>query len=268
MNGRALDEALGRVRRGSAVSLAFAGSMKDDGRVVLDRFDGRTVGRLAGTNLHPGHGLGGRVVALGRAHAFSDYLSSRSISHRYDAIVAAEGLHAMAAVPVVVARRPVAVLYGALHAPGDLGSRTLDVLTTEARALEQEIAVARALETGSADEDAAALRERVRATYAELRRLAADLDDPLLRDALVRAADTLAPEAPAAAETLAAVHLTARERDVLALVALGSSNARIGEELGLTLHTVKGYVKNVMAKLGAGTRLEAVVLARRAGLLA
>jgi DNA-binding CsgD family transcriptional regulator len=266
MSGRALDETLGRVRRGAAVSLAFAGSVVE-GRVTLDRFEGRTVGRLAGTTLQPGHGLGGRVLALGRAHAFSDYLSSRSISHRYDAIIAAEGLHAMAAVPVVVGRRPVAVLYGALHSPGDLGGRTLDVLTAEARALEQELAVARALDTAH-DDGAAALRERVRATYADLRRLAADLDDPLLRDALVRAADNLAPEAPASAQALALVHLTQRERDVLALVALGSSNARIAEELGLTLHTVKGYVKNVMAKLGAATRLEAVVLARRAGLLA
>ncbi|HEY1135744.1 MAG TPA: GAF domain-containing protein, partial [Nocardioides sp.] len=169
MSERATREALGRVRRGAAVSLAFAGSVTD-GRVTLDRFDGPTVGALAGTTLQPGHGLGGRVISLGRAHTFSDYLTSRSISHRYDAIIAAEGLHAMAAVPVVVDRRPVAVLYGALHSPGDLAGRALDVLTSEARALEQELAVARALaaRTGpeAADDGAGALRERVRATYA------------------------------------------------------------------------------------------------------
>ncbi|HEY1135273.1 MAG TPA: helix-turn-helix transcriptional regulator [Nocardioides sp.] len=84
----------------------------------------------------------------------------------------------------------------------------------------------------------------------------------------MQAADTLADDAPAVDPALAGVRLTPRERDVLALVALGASNARIGEELGLTLHTVKGYVKNVMAKTGAATRLEAAVLARRAGLLA
>ncbi|MFW6773006.1 response regulator transcription factor [Nocardioides sp. CPCC 205120] len=262
-------QALARVRRGAAVSLAFAGRV-EDGRVTLDTFDGRTVGALAGTRLQPGHGLGGRVITLGRAHAFSDYLSSRSISHRYDAIIAAEGLRAMAAVPVVVDRRPVAVLYGALHAPGDLAGRALDVLTAEARALEQELVAARAATRPALREgtEPDPLRERVRAAYADLRLIAGQLDDPRLRDALLRTADTLADRAPDAADAaLPAVALTPRETDVLGLVALGHGNARIAAELGLTLHTVKGYVKAVMAKLGASSRLEAAVLARRHGLL-
>ena len=54
---------------------------------------------------------------------------------------------------------------------------------------------------------------------------------------------------------------------MLALAALGYSNARIGGELGVSAETVKGYMKAAMGKLEAGTRLEAVVLARRAGLL-
>ncbi|MDF9715191.1 response regulator transcription factor [Nocardioides sp. ChNu-153] len=267
-------QALGRVRRDAAVSLAFAGRV-EDGRVTLDTFDGRTVGALAGTRLQPGHGLGGRVITLGRAHAFSDYLSSRSISHRYDAIIAAEGLRAMAAVPVVVGRRPVAVLYGALHAPGGLAGRALDVLTAEARALEQELVLSRATPRPVPPPEAPGpdpLRERVRAAYADLRLIAGQLDDPRLRDALLRTADTLAERTPRGTgegpgATLPAVALTPREADVLGLVALGHGNARIGAELGLTLHTVKGYVKAVMAKLGASTRLEAAVLARRHGLL-
>lgn len=263
-------EALVRVRRDTEVSLAFAGTVSG-GRITLDTFDGRTVGALAGTLLQPGHGLGGRVLTLGRAHAFSDYLRSRSISHRYDAIIATEGLHAMAAVPVVVGRAPVAVLYGALHVPGNLGGRVLDVLTAEARALEQELAIGRALAARRADAEGAetaqqaAFRERVRAAYARLRRVADDLDDPMLRTALVRATELLAESAPD--QPTAAVRLTARESDVLGLVALGYANARIGEELHLTVHTVKGYVKAAMAKLGASTRLEAAVTARRLGLL-
>ncbi|WP_374613760.1 response regulator transcription factor, partial [Gordonia sp. (in: high G+C Gram-positive bacteria)] len=45
------------------------------------------------------------------------------------------------------------------------------------------------------------------------------------------------------------------------------SNARIAETLGVTVYTVKGYMKDAMRKLGASSRLEAVVTARSAGLL-
>ncbi|MDJ0462597.1 helix-turn-helix transcriptional regulator [Streptomyces sp. H27-C3] len=63
------------------------------------------------------------------------------------------------------------------------------------------------------------------------------------------------------------VALTPRELDVLACVAAGSTTAAAGQQLGLRPETVKGYLRSVMRKLGAHTRLEAVVAARRAGLL-
>nr|WP_020793166.1 LuxR C-terminal-related transcriptional regulator [Gordonia sp. NB41Y] len=63
------------------------------------------------------------------------------------------------------------------------------------------------------------------------------------------------------------MELTRREQDVLALAALGYTNARIAENLGIGVHTAKGYMKDVLRKLGAAGRLEAVVIARRAGLL-
>jgi len=44
--------------------------------------------------------------------------------------------------------------------------------------------------------------------------------------------------------------LTARERDVLALVAEGRSNLAIGEQLGLTEKTVEGHVRIILSKLG------------------
>ena len=61
--------------------------------------------------------------------------------------------------------------------------------------------------------------------------------------------------------------LTDREIDVLSLVARGMTNQEIGDRLGLTLLTVKAYMKAIMAKLDARTRLAAVVEARSAGLL-
>jgi DNA-binding CsgD family transcriptional regulator len=63
------------------------------------------------------------------------------------------------------------------------------------------------------------------------------------------------------------VRLTPRELDVLACVSVGTTNAAAGDRLGLRPETVKAYLRSAMRKLGAHTRLEAVVAARRAGLL-
>jgi DNA-binding NarL/FixJ family response regulator/alkylhydroperoxidase/carboxymuconolactone decarboxylase family protein YurZ len=61
--------------------------------------------------------------------------------------------------------------------------------------------------------------------------------------------------------------LTAREHEILTLVATGRSNGDIGQQLFISAKTVSVHVSNVMAKLGASSRTEAVALARQAGLL-
>jgi DNA-binding NarL/FixJ family response regulator len=63
------------------------------------------------------------------------------------------------------------------------------------------------------------------------------------------------------------VELTPRECDVLRLLGQGREPARIAAELSLSLHTVRGHVKTLMAKLGAHSQLEAVVAAHRRGLI-
>ncbi|MEU1556196.1 AAA family ATPase [Streptomyces scabiei] len=61
--------------------------------------------------------------------------------------------------------------------------------------------------------------------------------------------------------------LTARESDVLRLLALGRTNRQIGEELFITGKTASVHVSNILAKLGAASRTEAVALAYRQGLI-
>jgi DNA-binding NarL/FixJ family response regulator len=60
--------------------------------------------------------------------------------------------------------------------------------------------------------------------------------------------------------------LTDREREVLDLVARGHDNRRISRDLFLSDKTVRNHVSNILTKLGAATRAEAVARARSAGL--
>lgn len=60
--------------------------------------------------------------------------------------------------------------------------------------------------------------------------------------------------------------LTARERSVLALLAQGLSNKQIARQLDLTEGTVKGYVSQVLDKLGVADRTQAALLAHKEGL--
>ncbi|MGW0949067.1 response regulator [Streptomyces sp. NPDC002623] len=64
------------------------------------------------------------------------------------------------------------------------------------------------------------------------------------------------------------VRLTDREQEVLGLLAHGYSNRKIAQELCLSETTVKGYVTDLLQKLDASSRLEAVVRAYELGLVA
>jgi DNA-binding NarL/FixJ family response regulator len=61
--------------------------------------------------------------------------------------------------------------------------------------------------------------------------------------------------------------LTARERQVIELLAQGLSNRRIADLLSISEHTAKFHVNSILSKLGASTRTEAVVEAVRRGLV-
>ena len=57
------------------------------------------------------------------------------------------------------------------------------------------------------------------------------------------------------------------KREVLGLLAEGRSTDEIQQQLFLSQHTVRNHVRNVLNKLGARTKLEAVVMAARSGLV-
>ena len=60
--------------------------------------------------------------------------------------------------------------------------------------------------------------------------------------------------------------LTEREREILQLIARGSSNNEIAQELALSVKTVSNYVSNIFSKLQVADRAQAIIRARDAGL--
>ncbi|WP_377161993.1 response regulator [Roseateles sp. UC29_93] len=61
--------------------------------------------------------------------------------------------------------------------------------------------------------------------------------------------------------------LSPREVEVLGEVAAGGANKQVADRLGVSEETVKTHMKNILVKLGASDRLQAVVIAMRRGIL-
>jgi two-component system nitrate/nitrite response regulator NarL len=132
----------------------------------------------------------------------------------------------------------------AVHAP------VVALAASEPQAAEAVRSGARAVLFRGASADAIAA-----AALAAARGLAA-MDATLARDWL------RPPDDPGAAEGL-----TAREREVLALLAEGLTNKAIAARLGISEHTAKFHVNAILGKLGAGSRAAAIVKAARLGLV-
>jgi len=127
------------------------------------------------------------------------------------------------------------------------------------------------LDTGERPGAAAAVQE----AYATADRLGAQ---PLAAEAAAlarRARLDLVPVAagtgqaqqaePPASDELARFGLTGREREVLALVAAGHTNAEIARALFISVKTASVHVSNIMGKLGVSRRVEAAAIAHRLG---
>jgi DNA-binding CsgD family transcriptional regulator len=128
---------------------------------------------------------------------------------------------------------------------------------------------------GQGGSDTAGATERAREALDLARAMGAA---PLLADieALVRGArlgtgDDGAPVEPelgtSAPDDFERLGITAREREVLALVAEGRSNTEIGQQLFISRKTASVHVSNILAKLGVATRVQAAAVAHRRGLV-
>jgi DNA-binding CsgD family transcriptional regulator len=260
--------------RKSGCAVAFGGLTAPEG-TPLTGFVGTHGRSLDGLLIEASQGAGGLAMIDHKPVATTHYRESSVITHRYDREVTAEGIVSLLAVPIVVDNRVCAIIYGGHRVATQFGDVTMRETLKVAKAMQWELSVAAEVDRrlalietdGHAPGDPDPLsRERLelREAFAELRELSRAITDPEIARRLDAVGRLVMPASPRAVTTTS---LSPREIDMLAEVALGKRNSQIADRLGLTEATVKSYVSSAMRKLGSQSRYEAVISARRAGLI-
>ncbi|MEV7044549.1 LuxR C-terminal-related transcriptional regulator [Amycolatopsis sp. NPDC051061] len=252
-----LPERLERLRKVTGLPIVLGGATRRDAtgvRLVLDRLVGNSGESLRGLVVHAGKGLGGCVLRSRTPFRVNDYASTMAITHDYDQAVHQEGLTSVFAVPILVRGEVGGVLYGAVREGSPIGDRTVRGAVVVAGQLQSDVELR--LRRNPAD--------RSREALAELAALIRDTADPVLRARLERIRTDLSRE-PVRPE--AEFSLSPREIDVLQLVEVGAANLEIAARLGLSLETVKAYLRSAMRKLEVHNRTAAAHRARLGGLL-
>ncbi|MFQ6395194.1 response regulator transcription factor [Nocardia sp. KC 131] len=257
----------------AGVPVVFGGEVHNDA-LLLTEFVGTMTNGLRGLSVLRTSGLGGRVMDMRRPASVADYRNASSITHHYDGPVSGERIRSVVAVPVVVDDHSRAVLYAANRGGSPLGDRTADLMVEAGRRLASEITIRdevdrriRLLELATPTPDTApAVTEELRDIHAELRGLARSAEDERLRTRLHDVCERLTRVLTGAPGS-DAPRLSRRELDVLSQIALGCTNQEAAQRLSLSTETVKSYLRNAMSKLDTHSRHEAVVIARRHGLL-
>jgi LuxR family transcriptional regulator, regulator of acetate metabolism len=242
------------------------GGLRDERGIRVTTTVGAQTSSLTTILIRPDRGLGGRSWSLGQPQAVADYARATNITHDFDHQILGEGITGLAVTPIVVHNRVAGLLYAGyrseLERPGDL-----DLLWHEASQVAQELLLRDLVE-----ERISAMRASATLTaaggvqpdfselFARLRQVAARTRDPQTANELYEILDFRVPQGRD-------VQLTTRQVDVLALVALGLTNERIASSLGLSPLTVKSYLRSAMTRLGARTRYQAALEARRLGIL-
>ncbi|MDD7961962.1 helix-turn-helix transcriptional regulator [Microbacterium thalli] len=268
---RAVDD----LARSTRFPVVFGG-LETEGSVHVTAIAGARSHAIDDLVVKVGRGLGGAAMIEKRPRLALEYRTARTITHDYDRAILGEGIATLFAVPIVTDGRARGVLYCGSWSQAPVGDlvarpafRAADAVGTELRIRDE---VQRRLALAPSPEAAAGLtpaaKEDLRESFAELRSIAATVDDAALRQRLAAVEQRLAAVARAGAGTGDSdVQLSPRELDVLACCALGSTNAEIAATLSLKEGTVKSYLQAAMAKLDASTRHAAVARARRLGIL-
>ena len=273
-----LQRSVKELTRVTGASVAFGGLTSPDG-TPLTAFSGAQAHSLDGLLIEPAHGCGGLAAADRKPVAATNYRESSTITHHYDREVTAEGIVSLLAVPVVVDGRVRAILYGGHRVATQFGDGIVRDTLKVSRTLAWELSVSDEVDRRLAlfeterpelrNPDALSQeRLELRELYAELRELGRSVADPEIARRLDAVGRRILPHGRSMSTSASMPpSLSPREFDMLAQVALGKRNGQIAAQLGLTEATVKSYLSTAMRKLNASTRYEAVIAARRAGLI-
>ena len=269
-----LSAALGRVRRVTGLPVAFGGAVAADGRAMrLTDFAGTVTGALHGLVVSAGHGLGGRVISTARPGRVEDYATDPRISHEYDKPVTAEGLRAIAAVPVAMGGSVLAVLYAGTREPLSVGTRALDAMGQVAVRVGTELTVRREVQRRIAELETTAVLtgagpaapewEDVRQAHADLRTIAQEVDRPGPADPGCVTCARCSPSP--AARRGRPIRCRRGSWTCWRWSRSAAATPRPPAGSACCPETVKSYLRNAMRKLGTHGRMETVVTARRQG---
>lgn len=195
-----------------------------------------------------------------------------ALRHERDLAVVDVATDGEGAIEAVRRHRPDVVLMD-VAMPGMSGieaTRRIKELDPDARVLilsghEDPLLLARAVQAGAVGllrktEAVAAVAEAVRRAY----RGEPIHDEDEVETALRRLRHRRSADADAAARLQ---RLTPRERQVLERMATGASSEEIARALGMSPHTLRTHIQNILLKLGVHSKMEALVLAIRHGLV-
>lgn len=240
-----LARAARNLSRQADIPLIFGGVGTTDVPVTVCL--GAQTSALKSLVIRPDRGLGGKALVQKRLLALPRYDRAPEITHDYDEPVLGEGVVGLAVVPLMSGSQVRGLLYAGTRQHAALTSEIVSALAAEGHSMSLELSVRDEVE------------RRMRATEAQrtkavgrLREIARSTRDPQTRSALHEVLEGFRP-VPDGAEAL-----TPRQREVLELAELGLRNAEIGARLGLSEQTVKTYMRALMTRLGARSRLEAV----------
>jgi DNA-binding CsgD family transcriptional regulator len=256
-DGALLDAAARTLHRDAGIPLVFGG-LRVAGAVPITTTRGHRSDRLQKMTISPRRGLGGRSWIARKPLSVDDYGSSRLITHDYDEQILGESISALAVTPIVVRERVRGLLYAGSR--DRLDRAQLGELSARASEISAELDIRdqvdlRMQRWRAEAASTAALRA---AAKQRLVTIAANTTDETTKGELTRLLARVAEESPAEV-------LTARQTDVMRLVARGARNDDIARELGLSVVTVKGYLRDAFRRLNARSRLDAVARARLLG---
>jgi DNA-binding CsgD family transcriptional regulator len=252
-----------RLRRSNRIPVVFAG-LRDRDVIRVTESVGHHTAALRTITVTPERGLGGLIWLNKRARLVRDYGSAGEITHDFDDQILGEGITDLAAAPIVVDGSVRGLLYAGWRGGGDhLGDNAVSALSLEAGRIATELRI-----RDEVDRRVAAITARdqvqmpVPEWIHELRDIAAGSDNET-RGRILHLIDEMTGGDRGITEP--SIPLTPRQLQVLSLVAMGFGNRVVADRLGLTVDTVKTYLRAAMIRLGARTRHEAVVKARGAG---